>query len=116
VGAAYWKQNVSALALDGRMVLIALLSGAHVEHVNLGALLGKRIQLTATTLRTRSVGYKIRLTREFVEFAIPRFADGRLKPIIDRILSWEHVAEAHQHMEANKNIGKIVLRVEERER
>lgn len=111
VGAAYWKQNVSALTLDGRMVLIALLSGAHVEHVNLGALLGKRIQLTATTLRTRSVEYKIRLTREFADFAMPRFADGRLRPIIDRILSWEHVAEAHQYMEANNNIGKIVLTV-----
>lgn len=112
VGASYWQQNLSALALDSRMVLIALLGGARVEQVNLGVLLRKRIQLTATTLRTRSLDYKIRLTREFADFALPRFADGRLKPVIDRIFPWECVVEAHQYMEANQNIGKIVLRVD----
>lgn len=109
VGAAYWEQNLSALALDGRMVLIALLGGATVAQANLAKLLRKRVQLTATTLRTRSVEYKARLTRDFADFALPRFADGRLKPVIDQIFSWQEVAEAHQYMEANKNIGKIVL-------
>lgn len=109
VGAAYWEQNLSALALDGRLVLISLLGGAMVAQVNLGKLLRKRIQLTATTLRARSVEYKTRLTRDFIDFALPRFADGRLKPMIDRTFPWEQVAEAHQYMEANKNIGKIVL-------
>ncbi len=109
VGASYWEQNISALALDGRMVLIALLGGATVAQVNLGALLGKRIQLTATTLRSRSVEYKIQLTRDFAGFALPRFADGRVKPVIDRVFPWEQASEAHQYMEANRNIGKIVL-------
>ncbi len=109
VGASYWEQNVSALALDGRLVLISLLGGATVEQVNLGKLLRKRVQLTATTLRARSVEYKADLIRDFADFALPRFADGRLKPVIDRIFSWQEVAEAHQYMEANKNIGKIVL-------
>lgn len=112
VGAAYWEQNLSALAMDGRMVLIALLGGAKVEQVNLGALLRKRIQLTATTLRARSVEYKIRLTRAFAGFALPRLADGRLEPVIDQVFPWQQVAEAHEYMEANRNIGKLVLRVE----
>jgi putative PIG3 family NAD(P)H quinone oxidoreductase len=111
VGASYWEQNLSALAIDGRWVLIALLGGAKVAQVNLGLLIRKRIQFTATSLRTRSVGYKIRLTRDFADFALPRFADGRLKPVIDKVLSWEQAVEAHQYMEANKNIGKIVLSV-----
>ena len=64
-----------------------------------------------TTLRTRSVDYKIRLTRDFADFALPRFADGRLKAVIDKVLSWKQAVEAHQYMEANKNIGKIVLSV-----
>lgn len=114
VGASYWEQNMSVLATDGRLVLIAVLGGAKVERVNLGLLLGKRIQLTATTLRTRSLDYKIRLTQEFADFALPRFLDGCLKPVIDRIFSWEQVSEAHQYMEANKNIGKLVLRVSEK--
>ena len=109
VGASYWTQNLKALATDGRWVLIATLGGAKVEQVNLGLLLRKRIQFSATTLRARSLNYKIRLTHDFSEFALARFADGRLKPIVDSVFSWEEVSEAHRYMEANKNIGKIVL-------
>lgn len=109
VGASYWNQNLAALATDGRWILIGLLGGARVEQVDLGALLKKRIQLSATTLRTRSLEYKTRLTREFGDFALARFADGRLKPIVDSVFSWEDVAEAHRYIEANKNIGKIIL-------
>ncbi len=109
VGAAYWDQNLSVLATDGRWVVISILGGSKVEQVDLRMLIKKRIQLTATTLRARSQDYKIRLTRDFSEFALPRFADGRLKPVIDRIFPWEQVVEAHCYMEANKNIGKIIL-------
>ncbi len=109
VGASYWDQNLSVLATDGRWVLIATLGGAKVEHVNLGLLLKKRIQFTATTLRARGLDYKIQLTRDFTDFALPRFADGRLKPVIDRVFSWEGVIDAHRYMEANKNSGKIIL-------
>ena len=109
VGASYWEQNLSVLATDGRWVLIAVLGGTKVEQLNLGALMKKRIQLTATTLRARSQEYKIQLTQDFAEFSLPRFSDGRLKPVIDRVFPWEHVVEAHRYMEANKNIGKIIL-------
>ncbi len=109
VGASYWEQNLAALATDGHWILIALLGGAKVEKVNLGMLLKKRIQLSATALRSRSLDYKIRLSRDFNDFASARFVDGRLKPIIDSLFSWEEVVEAHRYMEANKNIGKIVL-------
>ena len=109
VGASYWKQNLAALATDGRWVLIALLGGAKVEQVHLGILLKKRIQLSATTLRARGLDYKISLTRDFSEFALSRFTDGRLKPIVDSVFPWEEVVEAHRYMESNKNIGKIVV-------
>jgi tumor protein p53-inducible protein 3 len=62
-------------------------------------------------LRSRSVEDKIKLTREFSEFALPRFADGRLQPVIDRVFDWQDVREAHRYMESNANIGKIVLRI-----
>jgi putative PIG3 family NAD(P)H quinone oxidoreductase len=109
IGASYWEQNLSVLATDGRLVLIALLGGAKVDQLDLRVLLKKRIQITATTLRARSQDYKIRLARDLSEFALPRFKDGRLKPVIDRIFPWEEVVQAHRYMEENKNIGKIIL-------
>ncbi len=109
VGASYWEQNLSALAIDGRWVLIATLGGISVESVNLGILMKKRVQLTATTLRARSLEYKIRLTRDLAEFALRRFTEGTLKPVIDTVFSWEQAVDAHQYMETNKNIGKIIL-------
>lgn len=112
VGASYWEQNLAALAVEGRMVLIALLGGSILEQVDLRPFLARRIQLTGTTLRIRSPEYKTRLTHDLAEFALPRFADGRLKPVIDRVFSWQDAADAHRYMEANQNIGKIILQVD----
>jgi putative PIG3 family NAD(P)H quinone oxidoreductase len=109
VGAPYWEQNLSSLALGGRLVLLATMGGSEVGHLNISALMRKWVQIIGTTLRPRSQDYKISLTRDFGRFALPRFADGRLKPVVDRIFPWEKAAEAHRYMEENKNIGKIVL-------
>lgn len=111
VGAAYWEQNLSVLATDGRLVLIATLGGTKVEQLNLRLLMKKRLQIIATTLRARSQDYKVRLTRDLSAFALPRFKDGRLQPVIDRIFPWEEVVQAHRYMEENKNIGKIILKL-----
>jgi NADPH:quinone reductase-like Zn-dependent oxidoreductase len=54
---------------------------------------------------------KIRLTGHFASFALPRFADGRLEPIVDSVFDWHEVGDAHLRMESNANIGKIILRV-----
>lgn len=111
VAAAYWEKNITALRTDGRMVLISLMGGSIAERVDLGRILSKRLQINGTTLRGRSEEYKIRLIREFADFALDKLADGRLKPVIDSVFPWEQVAEAHTRMEANLNIGKIVLTV-----
>ena len=111
VGAPYWEQNLECLATDGRLVLIATMGGGIVDRFDLRRLMGKRLQVTGTTLRSRSLEYKTRLTREFAARALPKFADGTLRPVIDRVFPWEQVAEAHRYMESNRNIGKIVLKV-----
>lgn len=111
VGAPYWEGNYTALALDGRLILLATMGGSELEHFNLSSLMRKRIKLIGSTLRVRSLDYKIRLTQDFAAFALPRFADGRLKPVVDRIFPWEKVSEAHRYMEENLNIGKIVLAI-----
>lgn len=112
IGASYWEQNLSCLAIDGRLIIIGTMGGSKVPEFNLGQLLSRRLQVIGTALRSRSVKDKIALTKEFVEFAMPRLADGRLKPIIDSVWDLEQVQEAHTHMENNKNIGKIVIQIQ----
>jgi len=112
IAADYFQLNIDSLALDGRLILLATLSGGKVKEFDLRKILSKRLQVIGSTLRSRSQEYQINLTREMAAFALPRFGDGRLKPVIDRVLDWKQVQEAHQLMESNQNTGKIVLKVE----
>jgi tumor protein p53-inducible protein 3 len=112
VAAPYFAQNLSILRPDGRLVLISTLGGGTVENLKLGNLIARRLQISGTTLRSRSTEYKARLTRDLKAFALERFARGVLKPVVDRLFPWEQVADAHRYMEANRNTGKIVLAVE----
>lgn len=111
IGAPYLAQNVEALALDGRIVILATMGGATLDRFNLRPLFQKRGQITTSTLRNRSLDYKVRLTQAFAAHALPRFADGTLRPVVDRVFDWTDVAEAHRYMGENRNAGKIVLRV-----
>jgi putative PIG3 family NAD(P)H quinone oxidoreductase len=109
VGAPYWARNLASLALRGRMVLVGTMGGATLE-VDLGALMGKRLQVRGTTLRARPLEEKVALTQAFARRWLPLFASGRLRPVIDRVFPLEAVADAHRLMESNANFGKIVLR------
>ncbi len=113
VGAAFWEQNIACLAFDGKMILIAAMGGSVVEKVSLRKILLKRLQIIGSTLRARSLEYKIRLTQAFVQEILPGFEDGSLRPVIDSVFNWREVAKAHQHMEANLNMGKIILKITE---
>ncbi|WP_413063985.1 NAD(P)H-quinone oxidoreductase [Siminovitchia sp. 179-K 8D1 HS] len=113
VGAPYWEQNMDALSVDGRLVLIGTMGGSKVKEVNLLKILFKRIHVIGTTLRSQPVEKKVALTRSFASFALKKFAEGRLKPVIDSVWNWEDVNKAHERMEKNKNAGKIVLKVGE---
>lgn len=111
VGASYWERNIKSLSVDGTLILIGLLGGAKVEAMDLRDILFKRIQIKATTLRSQTVEQKIALTKEFTTFALPKFEDRLFVPVIDQVYDWKDVMLAHERMEANKNIGKIILNV-----
>lgn len=111
VGASYWNKNLSSIKVDGRWVVIGILGGAQVE-VNLMELMSKRIQLTGTLLTPRSDEYKAKLTADFSQATIELFESKQLKPIVDSVFAFEEVQQAHRHMEENKNIGKIILKVD----
>jgi NADPH:quinone reductase-like Zn-dependent oxidoreductase len=111
IGAPYFNQNLHALAVDGRLIIIGTLGGSKVPEVDLGRLLFRRLQVIGTALRSRSVETKLDLVRKFSAFALPRFSDGRLQAVVDRVFDWRDVAEAHRYMEQNQNVGKIVLQI-----
>lgn len=113
IGASYWKQNLRVLKVDGRWVLISTLGGSKLEQISLAPILAKRLSIKATTLRSRSLQYKSQLTREFAQGVLPLIEKGEIKPVIDQIFSWKEVQKAHQYMGENKNIGKIVLVIDE---
>eukprot|EP00499_Haloplacidia_sp_CaronLabIsolate_P014177 CAMPEP_0196776888 /NCGR_PEP_ID=MMETSP1104-20130614/4900_1 /TAXON_ID=33652 /ORGANISM="Cafeteria sp., Strain Caron Lab Isolate" /LENGTH=347 /DNA_ID=CAMNT_0042147057 /DNA_START=54 /DNA_END=1097 /DNA_ORIENTATION=+ len=115
VGASYWRQHVEVLAPDGRWVLYGLMGGADVDGPLLGALLRKRIRLEATTLRARPIEYKAELTRAMWSFAAPRFADGSFRVVADRSFALEEAQAAHEYVESNANVGKVLIRVREEE-
>ena len=110
VGAAYAEKHGVCLAARGRHVLIGVLGGAQAS-VNFGRLLQKRQSLIGVVMRSRSVQEKLEMTREFVRTTLPLFDSGRLKPLVDSVFPLREVARAHERMEQNANLGKIVLKV-----
>lgn len=111
IGEPYFQDNLKSLATDGKLIVIGTLGGGKVDGVNLNAILSRRLQILGTALRSQPLSQKIRLTREFAEYALPRFTDGRLHPVIDRVYDWKDVREAHAYMESNANIGKIIMKL-----
>lgn len=111
IGAPYLQQNIEALALWGRVVFLSSLGGAQASF-NIGQMMGKRISLFGCTLRSRSLEEKLAVTRRFATSVLPLLANGIVKPIIDEVYPLEQIADAHRAMEANKNFGKLILRID----
>ena len=107
----YWDQNIASMAVLGRLVEVGLMGGGRVE-VDLGQLLGKRLQVTGTGLRGRTLEEKLAITAQFKRHVLPHLASGSMKPIVDRTFPLEEVADAHRYMETNANFGKIVLTID----
>ena len=108
VGGPYVRPNLDSLALEGRLVLIALMEGAQAE-VNLAALMSRRLTLTGSTLRSRSVAQKAAIAAELHARVWPRFASGELRPVIHATFPLADAAEAHRVMESSAHIGKLLL-------
>ncbi len=110
VGAAYADKHAACLAPLGRHVLIGMLGGSEAK-INFARLMSKRQTLVGFTMRARAKAEKIELSRAFARTTLPLFDDGRLKPLVDSVFALGDVQQAHTRMEANENLGKIVLRV-----
>ncbi len=108
VGGDYLPRELSALAEEGRIVLINSMKGVKAE-VNLRDLMVKRLTITGSTLRPRPVAYKAAIAHSLRERVWPLIEAGKIKPVVYRTYPLEQAAQAHALMESGEHIGKIVL-------
>jgi NADPH:quinone reductase-like Zn-dependent oxidoreductase len=111
VGVPYWERNLRVLRRGGRLLLIGFLGGSKGE-LDLGPVLRKGLTVRGTTLRATSLEEKARIAASFGGFGLKRFADGRLEVPVDRVFPLGEAALAHAYVEANRNLGKVVLEME----
>jgi putative PIG3 family NAD(P)H quinone oxidoreductase len=110
VGAPYWNDHMRVLAVGGRLMLIGTLGGTHGD-LDLSAILPKSLTIRGTTLRRMPPAHKAALASAFAAYALPRFEQDTLRPVIDTVLPLEQAADAHRRMHANANLGKIILTI-----
>ncbi|MDE2145184.1 MAG: NAD(P)H-quinone oxidoreductase [Burkholderiales bacterium] len=108
VAGPYIGRELEALAEDGRLALIAV-QGGTASTIDAGLLLRKRITLTGSTLRPRSVAYKAALAQQLRQQVWPLIEAGRIRPVIHQVFPAVHAAQAHALMESGTHVGKIVL-------
>jgi putative PIG3 family NAD(P)H quinone oxidoreductase len=111
IGGDYLPRNLACLAEEGRHVSIAVQRGANAE-IAIFDIMRRRLTLTGSTLRPRSVEFKTMVADELARTVWPFVKGGRLKPVIDSVFPLAEAAAAHARMEAGEHIGKIVLEIE----
>lgn len=111
IGGSYLQKNINCLKMDGRLIMLSLLSGSKVSELDIRNMVSKRLSIIGSALRSRSLDYRINLVKEFSTYALDKFSDKKLKPVIDKVYDWKNAAEAHKRIEENKNIGKIILNI-----
>lgn len=111
MGGSYLNNNLKALAMDGRLVMLGFLGGAKANDVDLLTILGKRAVVTGSLLRARTKDEKAAIADQLREHVWPVLAAGRCLPMIDQVFDYTQADQAHARMEGGDHIGKIVLRV-----
>ena len=108
VAGSYVARELDCLAEDGRLVFIAVQGGVKAE-INAGTVLRRRLTITGSTLRPRPVAFKAAIASALREHVWPLLASGRIKPVIYRVFDAGDAVAAHELMESNRHIGKLVL-------
>ena len=110
VGGSYFQDNLNVLSIEGRLLLIGLMGGTKSE-INLGQVLMKRQKIIGSTIRARSSIVKGKVMDDLLEKVWPHFKSKKIKPIIYKTMSIENANQAHEIMEKDENIGKLVLEI-----
>lgn len=110
VGGDYFPRNLKCLAIEGRLVQIAIQSGAKSE-INLWQVMLKRLTITGSTLRARNDSFKGDIARKLLEKVWPLLEAGKIKPVIDSTYPLADAEQAHAHMTSNQHFGKLILEI-----
>lgn len=110
IGAPYLARNLQILKAKGRLLQVGLMGGSATE-IDLGMVMRKRLQVIGSVMRPQSLDEKIAITQRFVQRWLPKLKAGTLRPVIDSVYPLAEAREAHQYMEANRNFGKIILKI-----
>ena len=108
VGGSYFHENLTSLALKGRLILLGL-TGGHSAQFDLGIALHKRITIKGTVLRARSTEEKAAAMRGFEKDVVPLLATGAVRPNVDRVFQAVDVVNAYRYLASNESFGKVVL-------
>ncbi len=109
IGAEYFERNMAALAVDGRLVQIGLMGRPGTPPLDLSAVLRRRLTITGSTLRPRSVAEKGEIAAALRREVWPLLESGRVRPVVYRTFPLAEAASAHRLMESSEHVGKIVL-------
>jgi putative PIG3 family NAD(P)H quinone oxidoreductase len=110
VGASYLAENLEALTLNGRLVLIGLMGGSRSE-IDLAKLMMKRLRVVGSTLRARPLEEKASIMAELSQYVWPKISQGEIVPIIQQVFPIQSASAAHELMASDVTIGKVVLKV-----
>ena len=110
VGGSYIEKNIGLLAIEGRLINIAYLQGSIVSRFDWKPVMLRRLTVTGSTLRPRSVEDKAAIAQALWQHVWPPLESGQIKVLVYRIFDWTDVAEAHRVMQRSEHTGKIVLR------
>ena len=110
VAGSYLERNVTLAAVDGRIVIIAFLGGTRAE-MDWRPVMVKRLTITGSTLRPRTVEEKGAIARALQEKVWPLLESGQVRPVISKVFPLEQAAQAHALMESSEHIGKIMLEI-----
>lgn len=109
IGASYLARNIASLAIDGRLVLIALMGGNKVEAFNITPIMLRRLTFTGATLRPRPKAEKAAIADGLRRDVWPKLDAGTIRPVIHATFPLEETREAHELMESSAHLGKILL-------
>src|SRR5256885_3570456 len=111
VGGTVFAECVKSLAFEGRLAIVGHMDRTHSATLDLEALHGKRLTVFGVSNRFRAAGQRAETVRGFVKDVLPFLADGRLRPVVDKVFTFDELPAAIKFMESDAQVGKIVVRV-----
>jgi len=112
VGGSVFAECIRALAFEGKFATVGYVDGVMKAEIDVDALHSKRLRLFGVSNKLRSVEQRVQTVRGFVADLLPFIAEGRIRPVIDRVFPFSELPAAKAHMESNAHLGKIVVRMD----